>query len=243
MPRIPVALVQFDAVPEQVQHNVDQIQRLVREAHEGGARWIMFHEATVCDYTLDVPGLSESVPAGPSTQQMLELARSLDVFISFGLSEADDGRLFITQVFVGPGGMVHRYRKTWLWRVKPQNNYRNEFTRYDPGMGPQLFEIDGVQATCFICADGESRRCIERATALRPQVVFYPNNRQVLPEFAVFGERARQIGAPMLVTNRIGQSWQSACKGGCVVYGSDGQVLATANRQGRQEILHYDLRV
>jgi len=47
----------------------------------------------------------------------------------------------------------------------------------------------------------------------------------------------------MLVTNRTGQSWIYDCQGGCVVYGADGEVLAKANREGREEILYHDLIV
>ena len=44
-------MVQFDAVSEAVVDNLDKIKNWVLEAVEAGARWIMFHEGTVCDYT------------------------------------------------------------------------------------------------------------------------------------------------------------------------------------------------
>ena len=241
MPTIPVALIQFDAVPEQAEANLGKMQRLAERAASDGARWIMFHEGTVCDYTPRLSDLAEPVPAGASTQAMLGLARRLDAVISFGLSEVADGRFFISQLFVGPAGLIHRYRKTWLWREPTDAGHRNEWQRYDPGTGPEPFEIDGLRATCFICADGEAPRCIERAAALKPQVVFFPNNRSSLPEFDVFGQRARQIGAPMLVTNRTGRSWVHDCRGGCVAYAGDGSVIAGANREGREEVLHVAL--
>lgn len=107
--------------------------------------------------------------------------------------------------------------------------------------GPELFSLDGVRATCSTCADGKGPRCIDRAAALRPAVVFCPNNRGTLPEFEVFGARARRIGAPMLVTNRVGASWHIQTQGGCVVHSAQGDVLARANREGREEILRHDL--
>lgn len=136
---------------------------------------------------------------------------------------------------------MHRYRKTWIWRAKSDEGFRDEWVRYDPGTGPELFELDGIKATCFICADGESPHCVERARQLRPQVVIYPNNRRELPAFEIFGQRAKEIGAPMLVTNRIGQSWHVSCQGGSVVYSADGEVLAKVNREGQEEILIHDL--
>ncbi len=72
-------------------------------------------------------------------------------------------RFYITQAFFGPEGLIHRYRKAWLWREENDQGYRNEHARYDPGPGPERFTIDGIVATCFICADGEAPRCIQRA--------------------------------------------------------------------------------
>jgi predicted amidohydrolase len=238
-----VALIQFDAVPEEVESNLESMERLATEAVELGARWAMFHEGTLTDYTPRLAELAEPVPEGRSTRRMIDLAGKLDCFISFGLSERDGDRIYITQAFVGPSGFVNSYRKTWLWRSESDEGYRNEWARYDPGRGPEEFEFDGLRAVCFICADGEAPRCIDRAKALRPEIVFFPNNRGSLPGFSVFGERARRIGAPMLVTNRVGKSWVYDCRGGCVVYSSTGRVLAKANREGKEEVLLHNLRI
>jgi predicted amidohydrolase len=240
---IPAALIQFDAVPEQAEKNLRRMTELATTAAGDGARWIVFHECTVHDYAPDVARCGEHVPEGRSTQQMLELARKLDSMISFGLVETERTRYFISQVFVGPRGLIHRYRKTWLWREPGDEGYRDEWSRFDTGTGPEIFDIDGVRATCFICADGEAPRCIQRAKQLAPRVIFYPNNRARLPDFPVFGNRAREIGAPMLVTTRVGRSWVHDCMGGCVAYAADGTVLAKANREGREEVLHLELNI
>lgn len=240
---IRVALVQFDAVPEQVEANLKNMARLTRAAANAGARWVLFHEGTVCDYTNRLNQLAELVPDGPSTRFMARVAKDAGVFVSFGLSEKHDERFYITQVFVGPAGFIYRYRKTWLWRSPEDLGFRNEWARYDPGTGPDLFEVDGVKSSCFICADGNSMRCLERIKSLHPQVVFYPNNRKSLNPVEEYAGRARILGAPLLVANRIGNSWVNPCEGGCIVYGPDGAVLARANRNGREEILIHDLQI
>ena len=239
---IRVALVQFDAVPEKTKHNLEQIERLVRSAVDQGARWVMFHEGCLTDYTPRLDELAEPVPSGPSCQRMIRLAAEINAFVSFGMSERDGKKRFITQVFVGPAGFVYRYRKSWLWRGEDVG-YRNEWARYDTGTGPEAFTIDGIRATCFICADGAAPRCLERARLEQPQVIFYPNNRSGLPDFPEFGAYAQQIGAPMLVTNRVGMSWNYSCQGGCTIFDAAGNVLAKANRDGEEEILYYDLTV
>lgn len=240
---VAVGLIQFDSVPEQVELNLTRIEILAERAVRQGARWVVFHEGTLCDYTPRLAALAEPVPDGPCSRRMAQITERLGCFISFGLSEKQADRFYISQVFVGPRGFLYRYRKTWLWRDPKDEGYRNEWARYDPGSGPELFDVDGVRATCFICADGEAPRCIERAAALKPQVVFYPNNRAKLPDFDVFAERAKSIGAPMLVTNRVGASWVYPTTGGCVVYSARGEVLAKANREGQEEILLHELRI
>lgn len=238
-----VALVQFDAVPEEVERNLGEVERLTRKASDLGARWVMFHEGTLADYTPRLGELAEPVPEGRSTRRIIALSKELGCYVSFGLSEINGNRFHLTQVFVGPPGFIHAYRKTWLWRSGEDRGYRNEWARYDPGTGPEPFEFDGFRAVCFICADGEAPRCIDRAVAIEPQVVFYPNNRSGLPGLRAFGRRAKRLGAPMLVTNRVGRSWDSDCRGGCVLYSATGRVLARANRDGREEILLHDLRI
>ena len=243
MPTIPIALVQCDLIPERRDYNLDKLHRFVEQAASLKARWVVFHEGTLCDYARRPEEYAERVPAGEACEFMTDLARRFDVVISFGLPERDRQHLYITQAFVGPPGLIHRYRKTWLWREPDDSGYRNEWARFDPGTGPEFFLLDDVGATCFICADGEAPRCISRASQLGAQVAFYPNNRRELPSHETLGRRAADIGAALLVTNRVGKSWIHDCQGGCAVYSSEGELLAAANREGREEILIHELRV
>lgn len=247
-----IALVQFDSVPEQNARNVEAIARLATTAAGRGAKFIMFHEVTVTDYVGDVEKFSEEVPGGPACQSIGALAKSLGVYISFGLSEkTDDKRYYITQVFMGPQGFVYKYRKTWINRgpsvgdgVVGDNGYRNEHARYDCGTGPEIFSIGGLRATCFICADAGAQRCIDRARLLGPDIVFFPNNRaSYLGRRGSFLKIAAEIGAPMLVANRVGKSWMHDCRGGCAFISGSGEVLANTLPGAQEEILIFDLPV
>jgi predicted amidohydrolase len=244
---IPVAVVQFDAVPERVSANLDAMERLARAAVQKGARWVVFHEGAACDYTDRLEKLAEEVPSGPATRRMERLAKDLDCYLSFGLSEKAGDRFYITQVFVGPHGFCYRYRKTWLHKDPTDTGFRNEYARYDPGTGPELFKFDGVQATCFICADVTAPRCIKRARALQPQVVFHPVN-IVTRDGAKLRESeaavAREIGAPLLVPNRVGDSWvHKGGQGAAAVFSAAGKLLAAANCDGKEEVILYRLVV
>ena len=239
-----IGLVQFDSAPEQAERNLEHMERLTRSAAEAGAEWIMFHEATLTDYSPRVSDLAQAVPDGPACARMIALSRELGCFVSFGLSEKDGGRYYITQVFSGPKGYVYHYRKTWLCRKEEDQGFRDEWAYYDPGDGPVLFDLDGIQATAYICADAASQRCIDRARELRPQVVFHPLNvRQGMGDLKVeqLSGHARYVGAPMLVANRVGRSWTDETMGGFTVFSATGEVLARANRENREEVLIYEL--
>jgi predicted amidohydrolase len=245
MPKVTVALVQFDALPEQAEHNLEQMERLARQAVGAGARWVMFHESALTDYSPRVQELAQKAPDGPACERMIALSRQLGCWLNFGMSEADDGRYYITQVFTGPEGYFYHYRKTWLFRKDTDDpGYRNEWAYYDPGDGPVAFEHDGVRATCFICADSASARCRQRIRALKPQVVFHPLNvRNGMDQAKVrqLSGYAANFGAPMLVANRVGSSWGTDCMGGSTVFSASGEVLARANRENREEVLIHEL--
>jgi predicted amidohydrolase len=240
--KIPIALVQSDSVAGQIEKNLDNMERLVEQAAKGGAKWIQFHELTVCDYVDKAGEIAEAVPEGRSTARMIHLAKRLGVMIAFSLAEKDRDRLYDSLVFVGPQGYLHRYHKTWLWRQANDLEYRDEWARYDPGRGPELFHVDGLRATCFICADCHSKRCIQRAAALKPQVVFFPINKR-LSVTTDYVKIAKTIGAPLLVSNRVGRSVTHETLGGSMVFSAQGEILARANVEGREEILHHNLEI
>ena len=56
---------------------------------------------------------SEPIPEGPSCQALAELARTLSVYVCFGMAERGDqpGRFYNAVVLMGPDGYVGSYRK------------------------------------------------------------------------------------------------------------------------------------
>lgn len=238
-----IAIVQFDTIPEKNAHNVKQIERLSKEAAAKGAEIIMFHESSVTDLVSDVEKYSEYVPEGLSCKKIEALAKELKVYIAFGISEkTKDKFYYITHVFMGPKGFIYKYRKTWIWRSLDDKGYRNEWARYDVGDGPEIFNLAGLRVTCFICADGDAPRCIERAKLLKPDIVFYPSNHGGQSYYPQYTPKAAQINAPMLIANRVGKSWHADCKGGCAVISSSGTILAKTATD-KEEILIYDLSI
>jgi predicted amidohydrolase len=238
-----VALIQISTIEEQPEENLKKIIDFAKRAADKGAKIIMFHEGTLTDYVSDVDKYAQEVPTGSACKQINKLANELNVYISFGLIEKDGLNRYITQVFLGPNNYLYKYRKSWLYptsdRIKAIRRHRDEPSDFDPGSGPELFEIAGLKASCIICADANAPRCLKLLKQLNPEIVFFPNNREMWrPNY--LQNVAKQIGIPILVTNRVGTSWGEKCEGSCSVYAKNGDLIVESSKE-KEEILICDL--
>src|SRR3989338_501931 len=140
-----IALVQMDTTEEQPEINLKKIIEFSKRAIEQGAKIVMFHENTLTDYVSSVDKFAEEAPNGDVCKEVWRLAEQNEVFISFGLIEKEGAHRYITQVFLGPNKYFYRYRKTWLYsttdRIKSIRRHRDEPSDFDPGDGPEIFEI------------------------------------------------------------------------------------------------------
>jgi len=94
--------------------------------------------------------IAETVP-GPTTEFIAELSKVHDVYISFGLSERADEKLYNAQVLISPTGeVIAKHRKFWI---------RNKV--FSPGV-QQLTtaDVDGITVAILICADARSLKLL-----------------------------------------------------------------------------------
>lgn len=120
-----LASVAMDLVNDK-QANLDKMTKYVREAAAQGAELIVFPEMALGglpknpmfifnpEDALYQHEVAEEVPAGPSTQHMIELAKELGIYIIWGMVERDAERwdvLYNSVVMVGPKGFEASYHK------------------------------------------------------------------------------------------------------------------------------------
>ncbi len=136
----------------------DRMKQIVGETvrEHPDIRLILFGETILGwfykkDETLEYHGsIAETVP-GPTTDFIAEMAKVHDVYISFGLSERADEKLYNTQVLISPTGeVVAKHRKFWI---------RNKV--FSPG-DQQLTtaDVDGIKVAIIICADARSLKLL-----------------------------------------------------------------------------------
>ena len=114
-----VASVQMESVPVDKAANFAKIRTLAARAAADGAQVIVFPELCTTGYwhllqlsEVELSALAEPVPGGPSTNELLALAREHQATVGAGIIELDsERRMFNTYVVAMPNGEVRRHRK------------------------------------------------------------------------------------------------------------------------------------
>jgi predicted amidohydrolase len=161
---IRVATVQFQHAPGDKTYNLGRIRHFVIEAARSRAEIIAFSEMCITGYwhvrklsREQVEALAESVPHGPSTQELLALSKEHGMTIGAGLIErGEDGKLYNAYVVAMPDGRWAVHRKLHVF-VSEFISQGDRYTVFDTPHGCRV----GV----LICYDNN---IVEnaRATAL-----------------------------------------------------------------------------
>ncbi len=160
-----VASVQFESAPGDKEANFLKVEAFTAAAAAQGVRLVIFPEGCVSGYWFvrrltreQLAALAEPIPAGPSTQRLVALARRHGLSVGAGWFEAGEGDTFYnTYVVALPDGTVHRHRKLHAFEHAAISS-GSEFTVFDL---PDGFRV-GV-LICYDCNIGEN----VRLTALR----------------------------------------------------------------------------
>ncbi len=151
--KIRLALAQISSKRENKSENLRKIEELTMKAKEQGADLIIFPEMSLTGYVIldQVYELAETIP-GPSTGKVEALAKKTGMHIVFGmpeLSEKTQATIFNAAVFVGPKGLIGKYRKMYL----PTHSVFEEKRYFRPGYEPAAFQTDIGNIGLSICYD------------------------------------------------------------------------------------------
>lgn len=151
--RIKLALAQISSQRENKEKNLEKIEDFTLKAKEQGADLVIFPELSLTGYVLhdQVYELAEEIP-GPSTKRIENLANKTGLHIIFGmpeLSEKTEATIFNSAVFVGPAGLIGKYRKMYL----PTHSVFEEKRYFRPGYQTAAFNTTIGKIGLFICYD------------------------------------------------------------------------------------------
>jgi predicted amidohydrolase len=161
---IRVATVQFQHQAGNKSYNLGRVSDFVRKAAESGVEIIAFPEMCLTGYwhvrklpREGVESLAESVPTGPSGQELMRLSREHGMTIGAGLIErGNDGRLYNSYLVAMPDGTWAVHRKLHAF----ESEFMSSGDRYTVFDTPH-----GCRVGVLICYDNN---IVEnaRATAL-----------------------------------------------------------------------------
>lgn len=151
--RIALALAQMSSKREDKKENLKRIEELTIKAKGQKAELAIFPELCLTGYVLrdQLYELAETIP-GPSTKQVETLAHKTGMHIIFGmpeLSERTKATLYNTAVFVGPKGIIGKYRKMYL----PTHSVFEEKRYFRPGYQTASFTTPLGDIGLCICYD------------------------------------------------------------------------------------------
>ncbi len=151
--KIKLALAQISSKRENKEANLQKIETLTCKAKEQGADLAIFPEMSLTGYVVrdQFYELAETIP-GPTVEKVEALAKKTGMHVIFGmpeLSEKTKATIFNTAVFVGPKGLIGKYRKMYL----PTHSVFEEKRYFRPGYETAAFQTDLGNIGLCICYD------------------------------------------------------------------------------------------
>jgi len=199
--------------------NLERIAELVRGTE---ADLLVLPELATTGYLFadraEAAEYAETVPDGPSTRALADLARERDVLLCYGIAEKRGDRVFNSAVLVGPEGHLLTYRK-----VHP---FADEKDIYDDGDAFPVVDLPGGAARVgmLVCFDWVFPEAFRSLALQGAELILHPSN-LVLPHCQkAMVTRSIENGVFTVTANRIGRE-ERAGKGP-LVYTGKSQVIS-----------------
>lgn len=263
MQTIRVAAVSMNAPFDRLNQILLDVEGWCRRCADAGAEMVLFPELLVHGHcTPNTWELAESVPDGPSTKRLIELAKKYRLVLSVGLSEKEQDIVYNAQVLVGPEGYIGKQRKLHM--------SRDETLFYKGGRDIPVFDIGKCKVGSIICYDNQFPEAA-RILALRgADILLMPHAarlkmwddtpgsaaaaRQYAHDYFIscYAMRARENACFALFTNQSGRAGQVSMyppdspaqphhAGGALAFAPDGDLLASTQRDEiRDEMIVLD---
>jgi predicted amidohydrolase len=173
-----VSAAQFEAHDGDKSYNLDVIAALAAKARVAGGDLVAFHECSISGYTFlenlsrdELTALAEAVPAGPSIQRLISLAKSIGIAIGAGLIESDGDNLYNCYAVVDTNGLVAKHRKL--------HAFVSEFLAC--GDRYTVFDLLGAKFGILICYDNNLPENVRITAMMGAEIVLMPHVTGCLP--------------------------------------------------------------
>jgi predicted amidohydrolase len=202
---IKIAGVQMDPVISDSSGNLARCLELMKTAVKEGAQLIVFPEAALSGYVFD--SLDEVLPfiepiPGPNTEKITAACRKLGAYVIIGLLEKHGTKYYNTAAFIGPLGLIGKYRKLHLPYIgidRFLNHGDLPLKVYDSPLGKIGLSI------CYDLDFPEHARVLAlMGTEVIVTVANWPEGIEFIPDYVVC-TRARENMVHHIAVNRVGE--------------------------------------
>ncbi|ETN47135.1 uncharacterized protein HMPREF1541_01325 [Cyphellophora europaea CBS 101466] len=174
---VKIASVQFENASGDKAVNLEFIRRLTQAAVARGAQVVAFHECSITGYTFasrlskdELLDVAEPIPAGPSTQALIQIAREHNIVVLAGLFEKDAGhRIYNTYICVSSSGLHAKFRKLHSFIS----------AHLSPGIEYVVFDLpiagSSWKAGILICYDNNVVENVRATALLGAEIIFMPH--------------------------------------------------------------------
>jgi predicted amidohydrolase len=219
---VKVAAIQHDITWEDRDATLAHVTPMVATAAAEGARLVVLPEMFAVGFSM-TPEATAEATGGPTSQWLVEQARTHDIWIGGSVPERGDGRPQNVFVLAAPDGTVHRYAK-----VHPFT-YSGEHEHYDAGDALVTVDVDGLRVSLFVCYDlrfADEFWGLAERTHLYLVVASWPVTRSHHWRSLLLA-RAIENQAYVLGCNRVGDGDGTHYAGGSCIVDPMGLVLAS----------------
>jgi|SRR5688572_13145416 len=178
MQEIRAAAAQFEAKDGGKPYNLDRIEALTEHAAQQGAQLVSFHECCISGYTYletlsrdEMFEVAEQVPAGPSIERLIAIARRYPMVVGAGLIERDGDSLYNCFAVVSGDGLLARHRKIHAF-INSNLTCGSEYT---------VFEALGCKIGVLTCYDNNLPENPRMTAMLGAEILLAPHVTGCLP--------------------------------------------------------------
>jgi NAD+ synthase/NAD+ synthase (glutamine-hydrolysing) len=231
MPKLTVAIAQFNAVLGDIEGNASRIAALAADAARAGADLLVTPELALCGYPpedlLLRPDFLRACDA--ALDRLAASCGSAAVLV--GHPMAIEGRRYNAATLLVGGLRVATYRKQRL----PNYSEFDEERYFEPGESPCIVTLAGVRCGIAICEDVWLPGVAEQAKAAGAELLLTLNASPFFRDkqakrVEILRERVVATGLPMAYVNLVGGQDELVFDGGSLAFDADGRVAAELPR-------------
>ena len=235
-----VAAAQINPQILDKERNLEKCLDSIRIGSKAGATLVVFPECALTGYCFtsrdEATPMAESIP-GWSTRTIAALCKELGTYVVVGLLEKSRDRLYNAAAFIGPEGLLGKYRKTHLPYLGV-----DRFVDH----GDKLFQVYDMplcrvgMSICFDLRFPEPSRvmALEGAEVLTLPTN-WPEGAEVSARFFV-NTRAAENRIYYVAANRVGTERGFSFIGESKIVDPNGRTLAEAS-PGKEELIYADI--